>query len=170
MLYHGAFLRKILIHNAVRQKKKGTAMKKITVINISILLIAAGAVSVCGAVLSPALDVIAREYSMTVSAIKGETVDFKDSQFYDAAGSDVFNELKIVSLPNENEGVLYLNDVPALNDQVVLLSDVDSLKFVPGENTEKASFRFSVDGMYTMTCTILFDNKNNNKPTAKSGI
>lgn len=151
--------------------QKGTNMKKLLLaVSVIISVIALYAITVAGASVSPALDVIAREYSMTVCGISGETVDFSTKQFFDAAGSDSFEAVKVQSLPNSSDGKLYLYDSAVLENQVIPVSDIENLTFVPEKDAQNASFRFSLDDAYTMTCEIVFDAKQNNAPVSGKSI
>lgn len=141
-------------------------MKKI-LIALSLAVLATFMVfSVNAAVLSPGLNNIAGEYSLTVNALKGESVVFESSQFCDAVGSDGFECIKITSLPAEKEGTLYFNDVEASVGQIVRYEDIEKLRFEPGADVTCSAFGFVYDSAYDMTCNVVFSQKNNDSPAA----
>lgn len=145
-------------------------MKKILSTAIILSAIAVYAVSAAASSVSPALDVIANDYAMTVSGISGESICFNKEQFCDAAGTDKFESIKVQSLPGETEGKLYLYDTPVSVNQIIPVSDIENLCFIPENDAKSAGFTFSPDDSYTMTCNIVFDSKANNAPTCNNSI
>ncbi len=141
-------------------------MKKILIVLSLAVLSAVMAFSVNAAVLSPGLNNIAGEYSLTVNALKGESVVFDSSQFCDAVGSDSFECIKITSLPSEEEGTLYFNDVAAGVGQIVRYEDIEMLRFEPCADVSSSAFGFVYDSAYDMTCNVVFSQKTNDSPTA----
>ena len=132
-------------------------------ITLSVILLST---AVGAAVLSPGLEVIANEYDMTVSVIKGEIVQFSPEQFSECAGSEDWEKIKIASLPEEKTGVLLFGDVAATTGQVVSRENIQKLSFEPEEGAESASFDFVFDGSYTMTCNLKYSDKVNTAPTS----
>ncbi|MGM9635675.1 MAG: S-layer homology domain-containing protein [Candidatus Avispirillum sp.] len=139
-------------------------MKKIFVLLSLILATVLCAFSVSAEGLSPALDIIANESTVTVSALSGESVSFDADKFADAAG-DSHDSVRITSLPQAETGTLYYNDAEATVGQVIAFDKLEDLSFVPAEGVESASFNFTYDGAYTMTCSILYGDSVNNAPT-----
>lgn len=152
------------------KERKGNNMKKILLSVLILSLVATYAVSAAAASVSPALDVIANDYAMTVSGICGESVCFKKEQFFDAAGTEKLESIKVQSLPADAEGKLYLYDTPVSVNQIISSSEIENLCFVPEKDAKEAAFTFSPDGSYTMKCSILFDAKENNAPVCNNGI
>lgn len=139
-------------------------MKKLLV-PISLLLAAlCCTASVSASGLSPALDVIAAGNTVTVSALSGESVSFDGEKFADAADS-IHDSVRIIALPEAKAGTLYYNDAEATVGQVISFDKMENLSFVPAEGTESASFDFTYDGSYTVTCSILYDDSQNRAPT-----
>lgn len=152
------------------QKRKGISMKKLLKALLLILSVTILVTSVSAASVSPALNIIAGGYSMTVSALSGETVEFTDRHFADAAGLINIKEVKVVELPDEKQGILYLNDAPVSVNQVIPVSDIKNVRFVPEKDSKGASFKFTFDGEYTMTCNIVYGKKANNAPAAGENV
>lgn len=142
-------------------------MKKTLFMTVILLLLAVMAISAAAVSISPALDVIADDFSVTFSALTGETVEFSEKQFSQSSGRDGFSEIKVISLPDEKDGILYLFDAPVSENQVIPVSDIRNMKFVPGKDTSDAAFRFTFDDQYSLQCNIVFTDKNNNAPKAK---
>ncbi len=140
-------------------------MKKVFLSLAIAFALLVSAVSATAANLSCGLDVIAAEMDLTVSALKGEDVVFSPEQFSDAVGASSYEKLKIISLPKEGEGALYFGDVLAVEGQVIKRDAVSSLRLEPCEKAEKASFDFTFDGAYSMTCNVIFSDKVNKAPT-----
>ncbi|MBE6587890.1 MAG: hypothetical protein E7647_05695 [Ruminococcaceae bacterium] len=140
-------------------------MKKAIISFALVAALIASATCVSAAVLSPGLDVIAADMDVTVSALRGESVTFSAEQFSEAVGADSYEKLKITSLPEESAGLLYFGDVLAKEGQVIESASVSSLRFEPCENAEGASFGFTFDGAYSMTCNVVYTDKRNSAPT-----
>lgn len=143
-------------------------MKK-TAVSLAIVLgLLFSATAVGASMLTPGLDILSAEIDMTVCAPRGETVTFTADQFASAAGADSCQSIEISSLPSENAGKLYFGDVLATEGQVIPESAVSKLCFVPEDDTVGASFGFSFDGEYAMTCNLVFTDAENKSPTALS--
>lgn len=141
-------------------------MKKVFLSFAIIAALLLSAVSAGAAYLSPGLSVIAAEMDLTVSAITGEEVVFSPEQFSEAVGASSYEKLKITALPKESDGSLYFGDVLATEGQVIKRESVSSLRFEPAENAKSASFDFTFDDAYSMTCNVVFTDKKNSSPTA----
>ena len=140
-------------------------MKKIFIILLAVCILGSASVAVSGASLSYGMDIIAENYDVTVSALKGEDVTFTKTDFTSASGSKGFSKIKIEKLPDESEGTLYFGDVAATEGQEIKSENLDKLVFDPSESAEKTSFDFVFDDSYVMTCNILFTEGQNNAPT-----
>lgn len=122
--------------------------------------------SVFAGTLSPGLDVIAHSTEMTVSGLCDETVTFTGEQFAAAAGVGEYESIRITSLPAAEDGTLMYNDAAVCNGQVIAYDKIANLSFSPSKGAADASFEFTFDGSYTMTCAIKLENTINSAPTA----
>ncbi len=145
-------------------------MKKLLVSVILAALIALTATAVGAVVLSPGMDIIAADIEMNVSQISGEDVVFSSKNFSEAVGREKFESITITSLPDDSTGKLYFGDVPAVKGQVIKESSVSKLRFVPKEKATGTCFGFIFDDDYTMTCNVIFRDKNNTSPTALENL
>lgn len=140
-------------------------MKKLLIPLTILTVVILTATAVSAAVLSPGLDVIAMEMEMTVSALEGETVTFSPEQFADAVGAGEYDSIMITALPDESEGTLYYGDVGVTEGQVIRSTSVSKLRFEPAKEVKSTSFGFTFDDSYSMTCNVLFTDRNNKAPT-----
>lgn len=143
-------------------------MKKLSIVFLAFTLLISATVGVSAVSLSTGLDIIAEEYDVTVSALKGEDVTFSRNDFTEASGNKSFSEIKIEKLPDSAEGTLYFGDVAAVEGQVIKAESLESLVFDPEDSAEKTSFDFIFDDSYAMTCNIMFSEKQNSAPTVVS--
>ena len=143
-------------------------MKKLSIILLVFTLVISATVGVSAASLSAGLDIIAEEYEVTVSALKGEDVIFTKNDFSEASGSKDFSNIRIEKLPDSEKGILYFGDVAAVEGQVIKAESLESLVFDPVDSSENTSFDFVFDDSYAMTCNILFSEKQNSAPTVVS--
>ncbi len=140
-------------------------MKK-TILSLSLLLsVFLMAVAVNAAILSPGLNNLAADFSLSVSGINGEDVYFTSEQFADAVGVAGFNEIKITSLPDETMGTLYFGDTAVCVGQVIKEEKIELLRFEPSGSVEKTAFGFTFDSSYEMICNVVYTLKQNNAPT-----
>lgn len=139
-------------------------MKKLFIplsILLAMVLCATGA---SAALLSYGLNVISNDLDVTVSALRGEDAVFSAEDFCNATGAESFESLRITSLPDEGDGVLYFGDVCAVEGQVISSDKLSSLRFSPERDAESASFGLTFDGTYSMTCNVVYKDKVNTAP------
>lgn len=141
-------------------------MKKFFILTVSLICALSLVVSAMAATLSPALDIIAHSTEMTVSGASGETVVFTPAEFAQAAGVSDYESIRITSLPEASMGTLLYNDAAVCAGQVIAYDKIEKLSFQPADGTGSASFEFTFDGSYTMTCAIKLDGSTNKAPTA----
>ena len=154
----------------MKQKPKGSIdMKRIIIMLAIALAIITATVGVYAESLTPALDVLAEKSSLTVSGITGESVYFSEDSFGDAALTDDFDAVTVLSLPNAEDGVLMLNDAAVCANQVISRASLSALHFDPAPNVTLASFDYTFDHAYTMECSIVFTDRSNSAPIAPEG-
>lgn len=93
--------------------------------------------------LSPALDIIASEFTMAKSGLVGTEVRFEKQDFTEALGVDSVGKITVVSLPESTLGRLQLGSRYVEVGQTISERNLDSLKFVQyGSGEVTASFDF----------------------------
>lgn len=140
-------------------------MKKTAISLLLIIGIFALSTGVGAAMLSPGLDILSAETGMTVSAPRGETVVFSAEQFASGAGAESCRSIEIASLPAPECGTLMFGDVECVKGQVITASSMSKLSLVPAEGASRASFGFTFEDSYAMTCSVVFTDKENTAPT-----
>ncbi len=94
--------------------------------------------------LSPALDIIATEFTMAKSGLIGTSISFEREDFAMALGVDKVGKITIASLPDPTLGRLQLGSRALVVGQSVSERNLDILKFVPyGSGEVTASFKFT---------------------------
>lgn len=122
------------------QKKK---LRRYSLISISLALILAVPV-LAGSKISPAVDIIAADFTMAKSGLVGENIEFTKADFKEALGVSSVGKITITGLPSSSEGTLKLGAQPVSVGQVISERNLDVLKFVPlggDEVTAKFTFR-----------------------------
>ena len=121
--------------------------------------------------ISPAIDVIANDYSMVKASFvsNGELV-FDVGDFDDALGVNV-SSITITSLPAEEAGRLMLDNLYVVENQVVLREDFSMLRFVGTSNdSADAVFKFKPnENEYELECSIKLLESVNLSPVASNG-
>ncbi len=97
-----------------------------------------------GASLSPALDIIANEFTMAKSGLVGTGIYFEKEDFAAALGVENVGKITIASLPDATLGRLQLGSRYVEVGQTISERNLDSLKFVQhGSGEVEASFKFT---------------------------
>ncbi len=134
--------------------------------------------SVCGAEeqrelptqLTPALDWIAKDFSVIMTGIKGSDIQFSPDDFEQCLGVRKIDEIMLTSLPPVTSGTLKLGDSTVLKNQVIARSRLDELRFCP-ENADEAeaSFTFRAIGSeeYELTCSLYLLDQINYRPSVE---
>ncbi len=94
--------------------------------------------------LSPAVDIIAADYTMAKSGLVGQDIEFTKNDFKESLGLSSVGKITITSIPSSAEGTLKLGARPVSVGQVISERNLDVLKFVPlggDEITAKFTFR-----------------------------
>ena len=93
--------------------------------------------------ISPAIDIIATDFTMAKSGLVGENIEFSKADFKESLGLSSVGKITITSLPSSSEGTLKLGSQPVSVGQVISERNLDVLKFVPlGGDEVTASFTF----------------------------
>jgi hypothetical protein len=109
-----------------------------------------------GTILSPALEVIARDKCMIRSGLPGSGVMFSPADFDDALGCDNVKSVTITALPDPEDGVLKLGDLDLTPGSTVSRSSFDLLRFVPASaDTKTGSFTFTYDAEGSSGCSVM---------------
>ncbi|MBO7151070.1 MAG: S-layer homology domain-containing protein [Clostridia bacterium] len=122
--------------------------------------------------LTYAVDAIASQFEMVLSAQKGKDVTFSKEAFEQAIGANGIESIEIKTLPAKTEGMLKLagNEVQA--GQSISADLLSSLHFTPANETvEKASFTFTCGnlcGGAEILCRMRFTDGKNEAPTLSS--
>lgn len=136
------------------------------------ILIFAFTLTICASSkLSPAIDVIAGEYSMVKASMVSDGEMFFDvSDFDEALGANV-QSITVSSLPDSSVGRLMLDNLYIVESQVVLRDDFSMLKFVKTSSEDvDAIFKFKPnDNEYEIECTIKALQGVNLSPVATNG-
>ncbi|MBE6674368.1 MAG: hypothetical protein E7596_04590 [Ruminococcaceae bacterium] len=145
-------------------------MKK--TILFTLIFIFAFSLTVCAAnKISPAIDVIANDYSMVKASVhnNGELI-FDISDFDDALGVNV-NSIIVTSLPDEEVGRLMLDNLYIVENQVVLREDFSMLRFVStSQDSAEGVFKFKPNNNeYELECSVKLLESVNLSPVASNG-
>lgn len=136
---------------------------------IAAALLATASVFAADGKISPALDTIAAESEMIKSGVIGESVSFTAKDFEAAAGI-MPASVTITSLPSEEDGELRLGVSNVSVGQTIAASNLDLLRFIPTENTSEASFKYTFDRSYSISCSIKLLEEENQIPSGNSNM
>lgn len=119
--------------------------------------------------LSPAMEVLAKEATLVKSGYTGQTLFFNASDFKEALGSSDISVITVTSLPDEKAGVLKLASSRVEKGQAISVAVLDMLKFLPIDDTvSEASFTFTAGnaaGGAEILCKICLLEKKNEAPS-----
>lgn len=136
------------------------------------ILIFTFAISICAAnKLSPAIDVIATDYSMVkASVIQDGEFLFDVGDFDEALGVNV-QSITITALPNEELGKLMLDNLYIVENQVISREDFSLLKFVQKNDSQLYPvFKFKPNNEnYELECSLKSLERVNLPPVATNG-
>lgn len=131
--------------------------------SLFIFLLAALLISSCGSVLaaegnrdtpegegessvlriSPALDVLASELSLTKTGLVAKDITFTAADFEKTMGVTYLDSITVLTLPDKACGTLYLATTPVMAGQVISRESIASLRFTPaGKEESDCSFVF----------------------------
>lgn len=113
--------------------------------------------------LSTALDVLAAQNKMTVSAAKGESINFSEELFAASLGTAPY-QIKLTSLPSSEDGTLIVGNSAAFSGQTVSRANLSLLHFEATPECTDTSFEFTADGDCVTSCRIRFTEGANSAP------
>ncbi len=137
---------------------------------------AAPAVAVASPVptrLSPALDVLAGELTLTKTGLVSREITFSPRDFESLLGVGRLSSITVLTLPDPAVGVLYLESTPVMKNQVISRSSLSALKFVPA-TAERADCTFvfgtvSTSQPLALSCTLRLTDGLNFAPQVQEG-
>ncbi len=138
------------------------------ILTASILTAASLLLTVSAAPLTPALQHIAENTEMVKAGNSYTGVLFTGADFENATDIAEIEAITVTSLPSAADGVLYLGAVPVSVNQTISGKSLDNLKFTPAAGTVKASFTFTPDHTYSVTCHMKITDEVNFAPVAAS--
>ena len=122
--------------------------------------------------LSPAIDVIANDFSMVKASVmqNGELI-FDVGDFDNAIGASV-QSITVTSLPDKSIGRLMLDNLYVVEKQVIYREDFSMLRFVQkSEESEGAVFKFKPNANeYEIECSLKALKNVNLPPVATNGV
>ncbi len=150
-------------------------MKKNLIILISSLLISATAViPLSASLLSPGLDVIEQELTMTMNDTVADGIDFTYDDFRYATGSKTLEKITVETLPSKDIGTLYLGELEVMKNQVIGAANLSMLRFESsGTGAGEAMFKYTADvksGSYSVDCILYLLEKENSSPTISENL
>ena len=105
-------------------------------------------------IVSPALAVLSGKNVMTVTGMSSSPASFSAADFDFHSGVSV-DKIRILTLPDENEGTLYLGNTPVSANQSVSRKNFSKLVFKPVSTSADATFYFTVNGDYATECHVM---------------
>ncbi len=144
-------------------------MKKCCMIVLVLALLVPSLIVVPHAALSHAVNNLAAECEIVISAKCGEDAVFRDADFRQALGVTTYPDITILSLPDPATGVLKLGNLRVSAGQVIRRVDIGRMIFSPvSDFIKETSFTLragNLCGGATLTCTIRFTEDANAAPT-----
>ncbi|MEE0969386.1 MAG: S-layer homology domain-containing protein [Clostridia bacterium] len=134
--------------------------------------------AVCALLLAPAvmakeevpvsrgLAVLAANTDMAKTALVGDNIGFSADDFKRALNLSEIKSVTIETVPNDDEGKLFLGSAALTGAQSVSSENLSMLTFIPASDSVRSgSFTFSVGGGYSIKCNLHFVEKTNYSPT-----
>lgn len=117
---------------------------------------------------SPAVNILAEENYMAVSALKGEDIRFSLSDFARALDLDKIESITLTALPPSVDGSLKVGSVLLVGEQTLSASAVGLMTYSPSPSASVTSFRFRVNDLpYETVCRIYMLESENYAPTLR---
>lgn len=119
---------------------------------------------------SPALDVLATDLTLTKTGLVAHEIVFSPLDFESMLGVGRLSSITVLTLPDPAVGVLYLETTPVMKNQVISRESLSALKFVPVTDAEgDCSFVFgtvSTSQPLALSCVLRLSNGLNFAPEA----
>ncbi|MBQ3002103.1 MAG: hypothetical protein IJD82_00060, partial [Clostridia bacterium] len=145
----------IVFERSNTMKRKGFAV--IALVFASVFTLGA----LASAIVSPALNVLAKENKMIKSGLVCNDVYFSEQDFMKCLGVAEVNSVKAEKLPSSADGVLKLGTLHVSEGQTIRKEYLSMLRFVPNaEGVMGASMLFSCDGTAVQCEVKLLDTVN----------
>lgn len=123
--------------------------------------------------LSPALDVLAADLTLTKTGLVSKEITFSAPDFESLLGVGYLSSITVLTLPDPAVGSLYLETMPVMKNQVISRSLLSSLRFVPAtDEAADCSFVFgtvSTSQPLALSCTLRLTEGLNFAPEASTG-
>lgn len=116
---------------------------------------------------SPALNILAKQYGMALSGLVGNDIRFCNDDFGRALNLSSVGYITVESLPDMTVGTLMIGSDQVAVGQKINSADIGRLSFVPrNDKSCSAAFEFSHDGAgYSIKCDLFMLDKVNYSPT-----
>lgn len=132
------------------------AIMQLTALVLSLLLIipsfSVGTDAASG-VVSPALGVLAKGVTVTVTGMGSANASFSPEVFDYSLGTTVKN-ITVLTLPDAKEGTLLFDGAPVTANQKISRRNIGKLSFRPAASTADASFFVTANGSYATECSV----------------
>lgn len=123
--------------------------------------------------LSPALDVLAADLTLTKTGLVSREIAFSPLDFESLLGVGHLSGITVLTLPDPAVGTLYLETTPVMKNQVISRESLSALRFVPTTAEEgDCSFVFgtvSTSQPLALSCTLRLTEGLNFAPETASG-
>ncbi len=103
--------------------------------------------------ISPALDVLAGNLSLTKTGLVAKDITFSPSDFEKTMGVSRLDSITVLTLPDASCGTLYLATTPVMAGQIITRESISSLRFTPAGKEEG-------------DCTFVFGTVSSSQPLA----
>lgn len=146
---------------------------RLSALTLSLLLIVSAftvAVFAAGSsVVSPALGVIAKDVSVTVTGMGSSNAAFSAEDFDFSLGLPV-DKITVLTLPDASEGTLLLDGVPVTANQKISRRNIGKLSFRPAASTADTSFYVTANDSYATECRVMVIESVNLAPVISDDI
>ncbi len=119
-------------------------------------------------IVSPAINVVAKNSYVAKSCLASDTFTFDADDFERALNLSKVSSITITKLPDKTEGVLKLGNVEISEGQTISRANIGFMNYVfLGEGIDKSSFNFSANGeVHELECKLFSLKHKNEKPLA----
>ena len=118
--------------------------------------------------ISPAVNILAEDNFMALSALKGEELRFGAEDFARALNLESIESITLTSLPSTADGSLRVGSTVLVGEQTLSSSALEFMTYSPSPTATSASFKFRVNDLpYEMTCHLYLLDSKNYAPTLK---
>lgn len=121
-------------------------------------------------IVTPALNVVAKDSYVAKSCLASDTVTFDADDFEKALNLSKVSSITVTRLPDRTEGVLKLGNVEISEGQTVSRANIGFMNYVFfGEGTNAGSFDFTANGeVHELECKVFSLKHKNEKPIANA--